>query len=73
MASADIQSLISATVETKKAEEIEKAMNSSEVQAQITAALEQASSGAAKLSALKGQLDAYNTFYVGFERLIPWM
>ena len=65
MASADIQNLISATVETKKAEEIEKAMNSSEVQAQITAALEQASSGAAKLSALKGQLDAYNTFYVG--------
>ena len=35
------------------------------MQAKITAALEQAKSGAASISALKGQLDSYHTFYTG--------
>ena len=42
-------------------------MNSPEVQDQITAALEKAKSGAASISALKGQLDSYNTFYTGLK------
>ena len=38
------------------------------MQAKITAALESAKSGAAKISALKQQLDSYNDFYVGLNQ-----
>ncbi len=67
MNSSDIQTLI----DSKTAEQIkiliEQNMNSAEVQGQITSALEKAKSGAASISALKEQLDSYNTFYMGLE------
>lgn len=47
---------------------IEQNMNSPEVQGKITAALEAAKSGAASISALKGQLDSYNQFYMGLKQ-----
>ncbi len=47
---------------------IEENMNSKDVQSQITAALEQAKSGAASISALKEQLDQYKQFYVGLNK-----
>lgn len=63
---------VTATVEAKTEEQIglliEQNMNSPEVQGQITAALEKAKSGAASVSALKEQLDSYNTFYTGLNR-----
>lgn len=60
---------IQKTISTKTEEQIQKLikenMNSAEVQNQITAALKKAKSGAASISALKAQLDSYNTFYTG--------
>ncbi len=47
---------------------IQQNMNSSEVQNQITAALQKAKSGAASISALKAQLDRYNEFYTGLKQ-----
>ena len=42
-------------------------MNSPEVQAKISAALEAAESGAASIASLKMQLDSYNSFYTGLQ------
>ena len=61
----DITALISSKTDEQVAALIEQNMNSSEVQDQITAALEKAKSGAASISALKGQLDSYREFYNG--------
>lgn len=44
---------------------IEQNMASAEVQAQISAAVETAMAGAGSLTALKTQLDSYNSFYTG--------
>ncbi len=55
MKAEDITALISSKTDEQVALLIEQNMNSSEVQDQITAALEKAKSGAASISALKGQ------------------
>lgn len=68
MSTADVQSLIASKTEEQIRLLIEQNMNSAEVQAQITAALEKAKSGAASISALKEQLDSYNTFYKGLNK-----
>ena len=65
MSSDGIKQTISTKTDEQAALLIEQNMNSAEVQEQITAALEQAKSGAADISALKGQLDSYSTFYSG--------
>lgn len=65
MQSADMQALVASKTEAQIAQLIQEKMNSPEVQAQITAALEKAKSGAASISALKEQLDSYNAFYTG--------
>ena len=65
MKSADTQALIASETEKQIALLIEQNMNSPEVQAKITEALEAAKSGAASISALKEQLDSYNAFYIG--------
>ena len=44
---------------------IQQAMGSSDVQDQISSALDQAASGLSSVAALKAQLDSYNTFYTG--------
>lgn len=67
MASADIAALIDQQTAAQIQTLIDQNMNSPEVQDQITAALEQASSGAASISALKSQLDGYYQFYVGLQ------
>ena len=67
MASDDVQALISQQAAAQMETLIDQNMNSPEVQDQITAALEQASSGAASISALKSQLDGYYQFYVGLQ------
>ena len=67
MQTAEVKAIIEEkTAETRQAK-IDENMNSAAVQDQITAALEQAKSGAASVSALKGQLDSYNTFYTGLK------
>lgn len=63
-----VQALIAAKTEEQIPILIEQNMNSAEIQGKITAALEQAKSGAASISALKQQLDSYNTFYVGLNQ-----
>lgn len=63
-----VQALIAAKTEEQIPILIEQNMNSAEVQGKITAALEQSKSGAASISALKQQLDSYNTFYVGLNQ-----
>jgi len=65
MASQEVQTLVDAKAEEQIQSLTDQAMASDEVQARIAAGLEQASSGAASLSALKAQLDSYNTFYTG--------
>ena len=47
---------------------IDQNMSSPEVQGQINGAIEQAKSGAASISALKGQLDSYKAFYNGLNQ-----
>lgn len=64
----EIQALITAKTEEQIPVLIEQNMNSAEVQGKITAALEQAKSGAASVSALKQQLDSYYTFYTGLNQ-----
>ncbi len=68
LSSGEIQTLISSKTEEQAALIIEQKMNSTEVQSQITAALERAKSGAASISALKEQLDSYNSFYTGLNQ-----
>lgn len=68
MQSDAVQSTIAEKTEAQIAQLIEENLNSPDVQAQITAALGQAQSGAAAVSELKGQLDAYSTFYNGLSR-----
>ena len=68
MQSEDIAQTIAAKTEEQVRLLIDQKMNSAEVQAQITAALEQAKSGAASISALKEQLDSYNAFYTGLSQ-----
>lgn len=68
MSSETIQATIASKTDEQIALLIEQNMNSPEVQAKITAALEQAASGAASISALKEQLDAYATFYYGLNQ-----
>lgn len=65
MQSDNIQAMITAKTEEQIPLLIEQNMNSPEVQAQITSALEQAKSGATAISALKEQLDSYHQFYIG--------
>lgn len=67
MQSQEIQDTISAKTEEQLQLLIDQNMNSAQVQEQITKALEQAESGAASVSALKAQLDSYNTFYTGLK------
>ncbi len=60
---------ITSTIATKTEEQIntliETGMQTSEVQSQITEAVVKAKAGAQSISALKKQLDSYNTFYNG--------
>lgn len=65
MQSADIQSLIASKTEEQIAQLIQEKMDTPEIQAQITAALEKAESGTASIRAFKEQLDSYNVFYTG--------
>ncbi len=65
MASENVQTLIASKTEEEIQALIEQNLNSDEVQAQIEAAVEKASAGAQSLTALKGQLDRYKTFYEG--------
>lgn len=65
MQSADIQSLIASKTEEQIAQLIQEKMDTPEIQAQITAALEKAESGTASIRTLKEQLDSYNVFYTG--------
>lgn len=65
MKATDIQKTISSKTEEQIQSLINENMDSAEVQNQITAALKKAKSGAASISALKAQLDSYNTFYTG--------
>lgn len=66
--SEDIKKTIAEKTEKQVKLLIKQNMNSAEVQGQITAALEEAKSGAASISALKEQLDSYNTFYTGLSQ-----
>lgn len=68
MASQDIQAVISAKTDEQIKLLIDQNMNSAEVQGQINSAIEQAKAGAASISALKTQLDSYNTFYSGLNQ-----
>ncbi|MCI8348948.1 MAG: hypothetical protein HFE74_05905 [Firmicutes bacterium] len=68
MQTEQIKSMIEAKTNEQIDALIEQNMNSAQVQAKITAALESAKSGAAKISALKQQLDSYNDFYVGLNQ-----
>ena len=61
----EVKGIISAKTDEEISKLIDMNMNSAEVQAQITQALEEAKSGAASVSALKEQLDRYNAFYTG--------
>ena len=65
MQSEDVQALIAQKIEETKAAKFNEAMNSPEVQSQITAALAQASAGAAAINQAKAGLDSYNQFYLG--------
>lgn len=65
MQASEMQNLIDDKTEEQMAVIIEEKMNSAEVQAQITEALAKAQSGAASISALKGQLAGYHDFYRG--------
>lgn len=65
MKSAAVQATIAAQTDKQIKLLIEQNMKSPEVQEQITAALGAAKSGAASISALKQQLDSYNTFHNG--------
>ena len=67
MATDETKATIEENVAAEVERQIELAMNSAEVQGQITAALEQAASGAASVSALKEQLDTYAGFYYGLQ------
>ena len=67
MQTAEVKALLEQKIAETRQAKIDEAMNSPEVQDQITAALEKAKSGAASISALKGQLDSYNTFYTGLK------
>lgn len=68
MQSEDIKNTIAAKTDEQINLLIEQNMNSDEVRSQIAAAVEQAKSGVASISALKEQLDSYNTFYIGLGR-----
>lgn len=68
MKSSDVQKIVKEKTDEQVAKLIEENMNSKDVQSQITAALEQAKSGAASISALKEQLDQYKQFYVGLNK-----
>lgn len=59
------KALIESETNKKVEQLIEQNMNSEEVQAEITAALQKAQSGAVAVSKLKEQLDSYNEFYTG--------
>ena len=67
MQSAEVQKTIEAMTEKKIAQLIEENMQSPEVQQGIADALAKAKAGAASLTALKAQLDDYNTFYTGID------
>jgi putative membrane protein len=60
---------VQATINEKTEEQIQaliaQNMASDDVQAQITAGLEQAGAGAQQLQSLKAQLDSYSSFYNG--------
>ena len=65
MQSAEITAAIESETDKQVNALIEKNMNSDDVQSQINAAVEKAQAGAQSISALKGQLESYNTFYAG--------
>lgn len=65
MKSAEIQKQIDTNTEAKLQSLIDQNMQSSEVASKIKEAVESAKSGTDSISALKGQLDSYNKFYVG--------
>ena len=65
MQSAEMQKTVEAMTEKKITQLIEENMQSEEVQQGIAEALAKAKAGAASLTALKAQLDDYNTFYTG--------
>ena len=60
-----IQDRIAEETENQIKKLIDETMQSEQVQSQISEALSAAKSGAASLSALKGQLDSYRQFYNG--------
>lgn len=65
MQTAEIQAQVQQTVEAQKAQLIEQAMAGDEVKGQIEQAVAKAAAGVQQLTALKEQLDSYNTFYQG--------
>lgn len=67
MNSETIKALIEKKTDEQMETLIEQNMNSPEVQSKLTAALKEAKSSAATVSALKEQLDSYNSFYNGLK------
>lgn len=65
MASADVLALIDQQTEAQILQLIEQQMASDTVQKQITQSLQQYQATCASLTALKEQLDSYNTFHTG--------
>lgn len=68
MQTQEMQDMIAAKTEEQLRLLIDQNMSSPEVQGQINGAIEQAKSGAASISALKGQLDSYKAFYNGLNQ-----
>jgi DNA-binding protein H-NS len=67
MQTAAVQQTISDNVAAQMQALIDQTMQSTEVQSQIAAGQAQIEAGAKTLSALKQQLDTYNTFYQGIQ------
>lgn len=65
LASEDVQALIAQNTEQQVQALIDQNMNGEEVQQQIAQAMEQYQTASASLTALKEQLDSYNTFHTG--------
>lgn len=68
MQSETVKALIAAKTDEQAALLVEQNMQSEAVKAQINAAVEKATAGAASITALRAQLDSYNEFYTGLAR-----
>ena len=68
MATDAVKQMIAAKTAEQTETLIEENMASAEVQSQLNAALEKAEAGMQSITALREQLDSYNTFYVGLQQ-----